>query len=409
MTRRLLKVLVATFAALAIFVAGMVVGGHPESTGLTQLREPVRGFFLGDSGQDLSSQVLRILRDEYYRDIDEEELQERSVEALLEELGDPYTRYLTPEELAALDFHNEGAYVGVGVQVAARDEAVVITRVYPDSPAQEAGIRAGDRLLAVSGSPVRGGELDSALGRIRGPEGSEVELTVRTPGARPRKLELTRSRIKVPAVEGRILRDGERSVGYLRLLRFTRGASIALRAKAEEQLAAGVDGLVLDLREDPGGLVSEALGVAGVFLPEGSEVVTTEGRNAPRRTLRTDDEPVGEDVPLAVLVDRNSASSSEIVAGALRDGDRATLVGERTFGKALVQSTWLLRDGGALKLTTARYLTPSGFDLAERGLPPDVRAVDDPDTQPDEAIEAALDELEGRGAAPAGAPAPVAP
>ncbi|MFP5451330.1 MAG: S41 family peptidase, partial [Thermoleophilia bacterium] len=407
MTRRLLKAVLAAFAVLAIFVAGMVVGGHPESTGLTQLREPVRGFFLGDSGQDLSAQVLRILRDEYYRDIDETALQERSVDALLEELDDPYTTYLDPDELAALDFHNDGAYVGVGLQVAARDEAVMITRVFPDSPAQEAGIRAGDRLVAVGGDAARGSELESVLGRIRGPEGSDVALTVRTPGAEPRTLDLTRSRIKVPAVEARIVRDGDRSVGYLRLLRFTRGASEALRVKAEQQLAAGVDGLVLDLREDPGGLVSEALGVAGVFLPEGSEVVTTEGRNSPRRTLRTDDEPVGEGVPLAVLVDRNSASSSEIVAGALRDGDRATLVGERTFGKALVQSTWLLRDGGALKLTTARYLTPSGFDLAERGLPPDVKAVDDPGTKTDEALDAALDQLETRGPAPD--PAPVAP
>jgi carboxyl-terminal processing protease len=407
MTRRLLKAVLAAFAVLAIFVAGMVVGGHPESTGLTQLREPVRGFFLGDSGQDLSAQVLRILRDEYYLDIDETALQERSVDALLEELDDPYTTYLDPDELAALDFHNDGAYVGVGLQVAARDEAVMITRVFPDSPAQEAGIRAGDRLVAVGGDAARGSELESVLGRIRGPEGSDVALTVRTPGAEPRTLDLTRSRIKVPAVEARIVRDGDRSVGYLRLLRFTRGASEALRVKAEQQLAAGVDGLVLDLREDPGGLVSEALGVAGVFLPEGSEVVTTEGRNSPRRTLRTDDEPVGEGVPLAVLVDRNSASSSEIVAGALRDGDRATLVGERTFGKALVQSTWLLRDGGALKLTTARYLTPSGFDLAERGLPPDVKAVDDPGTKTDEALDAALDQLETRGPAPD--PAPVAP
>ena len=407
MTRRLLKAVLAAFAVLAIFVAGMVVGGHPESTGLTQLREPVRGFFLGDSGQDLSAQVLRILRDEYYRDIDETALQERSVDALLEELDDPYTTYLDPDELAALDFHNDGAYVGVGLQVAARDEAVMITRVFPDSPAQEAGIRAGDRLVAVGGDAARGSELESVLGRIRGPEGSDVALTVRTPGAETRTLDLTRSRIKVPAVEARIVRDGDRSVGYLRLLRFTRGASEALRVKAEQQLAAGVDGLVLDLREDPGGLVSEALGVAGVFLPEGSEVVTTEGRNSPRRTLRTDDEPVGEGVPLAVLVDRNSASSSEIVAGALRDGDRATLVGERTFGKALVQSTWLLRDGGALKLTTARYLTPSGFDLAERGLPPDVKAVDDPGTKTDEALDAALDQLETRGPAPD--PAPVAP
>ena len=134
------------------------------------------------------------------------------------------------------------------------------------------------------------------------------------------------------------------------------------------------------MRGDPGGLVNEAVGVAGVFLPDASEVVVTEGLHSPRRVFRSEGTPAAGDLPLVVLVDRGSASASEIVAGALRDADRAELVGERTFGKALVQSTRPLRDGGALKLTTARYLTPDGFDLAARGLPPDVRVVDDPAT-----------------------------
>lgn len=411
MPLRLLKAVLAAALVFAIFLAGVIVGGHPQSTGLTQLSQPLRGILLGDSGEDLPSQVLEVLRREYYRDLDEDELEQASVEAMIAALDDPYTAYLDAEELAALDFHQDGAYVGVGIQVAARERAVVITRVYPDSPASRAGILAGDRIVSVEGFPARGESLDAVVGLIRGPEGSEVELAVRTGAGEPRELTMTRGRVLIPPVQSRVIeRAGER-VGYLKLERFTRGAAEALRGRTRDLLDEDVDGLVLDLRQDPGGLVNEAVGVAAVFLPDGSAVVTTEGRSQPRRTLRTSADPVaGGALPLVVLVDRNSASSSEIVAGALRDGDRARLVGEPTFGKALVQSTWLLRDGGALRLTTARYLTPDGFDLAERGLPPDVRSVDDPDTPADEALDAALADLlddPPASAPPATAPAPV--
>ncbi len=392
-TRRILAVLASLAAALVIFVAGVVVGGHAEATGLTRLSDPVRSFLLGDSGQTLPSQVLSMIEDEYYRDVDMGELESRSVDGLIEALDDPYTTYLDAEALAALRDHNDGAYVGVGIQVAARDDAVVVTRVFPDSPAERAGMRAGDRLLAVDGTPAHGGELEAVLNGIRGRQGTEVTLRVRRGTETPRNTVLERSRIKVPAIEGRMVTEGDTKIAYLRLLRFTRGASDALRERTEQLLGQGAQAIVLDLRQDPGGLVSEAVGTAAVFLPEGSPVVTTEGRRSPRRTLRTSDDPVASVTPMAVLVDRNSASSSEIVAGALRDGGRAELVGERTFGKALVQSTRPLRDGGALKLTTARYLTPSGYDLAERGLPPSVRAVDDPDTPADEALDAAADAL----------------
>jgi carboxyl-terminal processing protease len=388
--RRIALIAAAVLVVLAAFVGGVVVGGHAEATGLTRLADPWRGLLLGESGEDLPSQVLEVLEDDYYERIDLTELERTSVQGIIDALGDPYTDYLDPDELEALRQRNEGAYYGVGLQVAQRGEVIVITRVFEDSPAAEAGIRAGERLVSVDGIPVRGLVLDSAVSRIRGPKGSTVRLGIASPGGPTREFELERERIRIPAVTSRAEVARGEKVGYLRLAQFTKGSAEALADAVEALREKGVTSLVLDLRYDPGGLVNEAVGVAGVFLPDETEVVVTEGLHSPRRVFRTDGDPAAGDLPLVVLVNRGSASASEIVAGALRDADRAELVGERTFGKALVQSTRPLRDGGALKLTTARYLTPGGFDLAARGLPPDVRVVDDPATARDEALQRGL-------------------
>jgi carboxyl-terminal processing protease len=388
--RRVLAAVAAVVLLLAVFVAGVVVGGHAEAVGLTRLKDPLRSWVLGDSGQDLSAQVLEILEDRYYEPIDERALQDASVDALLAKLDDPYTDYLSPEELQALRDRTDRAYYGVGLQVAQRDEAVVVVRVYDDSPADREGVLAGDRIVTVNGEDATGRTLESVVTEIRGEEGTEVTVGVQTGEAPPRELTMTRARIRVPAVASRMVTRDGRKIGHLALAQFSRGASGALRDAVTGLREKGADALVLDLRGDPGGLLEEAVGVAGAFLPEGSEVVVTEGEHSERRVFRTDARPVAGDLPLMVLVDRNSASASEIVAGALRDADRGTLVGQRTFGKALVQSTVPLRNGGALKLTTQRYLTPSGYDLATRGLPPEVRVVDDPDTPRDEALQRAL-------------------
>ncbi len=389
--RRILAAVVAVVLVLAVFVAGVVVGGHAEATGLTRLKDPIRGWVLGDSGQDLSGQVLDILEDRYYEPIDRRTLQDASVDALIARLDDPYTDYLSPEELQALRDRTDRAYYGVGLQVAQRDDDVVVVRVYDDSPAAREGVKEGDRIVSVDGRDATGRTLDEVVSQIRGEEGTDVTVGVRTGDAPPRELTMTRARIRVPAVDSRIItRDGRR-IGYIVLAQFSRGATDALRDAVTSLRERGAEALVLDLRGDPGGLLDEAVGIAGAFLPEGSTVVVTEGLHSERRTFRTEGRPVAGDLPLEVLVDRNSASASEIVAGALRDAERGRLVGERTFGKALVQSTIGLRNGGALKLTTQRYLTPSGYDLAKRGLPPAVRAVDDPATpRVDEALQRAL-------------------
>lgn len=388
--RRPLVIVGAVVVALALFLGGVVVGGHPEATGLTRLSDPLRGVLLGQSGQDLGSQVLQVLRSDYYRPIDTAKLEQSSVDAILKDLNDPYTTYLDPAQLAALRAANEGAYFGVGLQVARRGRAIVVTRVFAGSPAAGAGIRAGDRITSVQGTAVRGQALEAVVTRIRGPERSTVRLGVSAPGGTPRAVTLTRGRVTVPAVDSHMSTVRGTPVGYVHLAQFTRGSGDALRGAVAGLRKKGAKALVLDLRGDPGGLVNEAIDVASAFLSDGSVVVVTRGLHSPRTVYRTDAPPVAGNLPLMVLVDRASASASEIVAGALRDAGRGRLIGERTFGKALVQSTRLLRDGGALKLTTAHYLTPKGFNLAKRGLPPSVKVVDDPQTGHDEALQRAL-------------------
>ncbi len=390
--RRVLATVLAVIGVLVVFVGGIIVGGHAQATGLTELSDPVRGVLLGDSGQDLSGQVLDLLKDEYYVPVDSQKLQSTSVDAMVAGLKDPYTDYLSPDELEALRERNDGTYYGVGLQVAEREGEVVIAGVFADSPAAKAKARTGDVIVSVDGASTKGQDLATVVGKIRGKEGTTVKIGLQhgrrgAPGAHPRALAHQGARSDLAHHH---TADGKK-IGYVRLAAFTRGAGDALRTAVEDLRAKGAVALVFDLRGDPGGLVTEAVNVAGVFLPDDSEVVVTQGEHSPRHVYTTHAEPVAGDLPVIVLVDEGSASASEIVAGALRDAKRGVLVGQRTFGKALVQSTIPLRNGGALKLTTARYLTPSGYDLAKRGLPPAVKVLDDPATKPDEALQRGLD------------------
>ncbi len=395
--RSVLAVLAGALVILGVFLAGVLVGGHPVSTGLIHLPDPVRSVVLGSSGQDLTSQVLDVLRDDYYKDFDEDLVEQEGVRGLVGALEDPYTYYLDPEALDELRQRNNGRYSGVGLGVEQAEDAIVVTRVYEDGPAAEAGIRVGEKIVSVDGTSYAGDELERAVANIRGEPGTEVTIGIESTDGKVRRITLERAEITIPVVTSRIERAGGEKVGYVRLAQFTRGSGDAVRDAVTKLREQGATALVLDLRGDPGGLVNEAVAVTSAFVPEGSPVVTTEGRASPETTLETDEEPVAGEIPLVVLVDRGSASSSEIVAGALRDEERAELVGTRTFGKALVQSTIELRDGGALKLTTARYLTPDGTDLNEKGLTPDIRAIDDPETPRDEALQAALAAAVGSG------------
>ena len=393
MLTRVLRISATFVIVLLVFLVGVVVGGHPVDTGLTQLPGSLRSVVLGDGGQDLSGQALDVLRDRYFKELDEEGLERGSVDALVASLDDPFTVYLDPDELARLRDRTNGQYRGVGLQVAQRGEQIVVTRAFPDGPADKAGLRGGDRIASVDGTSVVGKSLEEVVALIRGPDGTAVALGVVRPGDGRLTFDLERATIKLPVVESRVVRAGGERIGYVRLSQFTRGSADAVRDAVDELREQDIAGLVLDLRGDPGGLVDEAVAVGGVFLPADTVIAVTEGRRAPRTELRAGGDPLLTALPMVVLVDGGSASASEIVAGALQDQDRATLVGVTTFGKALVQSTVPLRDGGALKLTTAQYVTPDGRNINKKGLQPSVPAEDDLDTPRDEALQEALSTL----------------
>jgi carboxyl-terminal processing protease len=290
----------------------------------------------------------------------------------LARLDDPYTRFLDPEAFAALNEQTSGELSGVGLRLE-RDEqqqTISVVAPIPNSPASREGIEGGDRILAIDGDSTASMGIDEASQRIRGAIGTPVTLRILR-NQRQFNVTLVRSRIELPAVHHSLSLEGETRVGYIRLSEFSSHAHEQMYRAIEDLKEQGVDAFVLDLRGNPGGLLNVSIQIARMWLNEGAIVSTVdrhgnvEAVEATRTALT--------DLPLAVLVDHNSASASEIVAGALQDNERATIIGTPTFGKALVQSVNSLSDGSGLAVTVARYFTPNGTDISENGIFPDSR------------------------------------
>ncbi len=334
-------------------------------------------------------EVRNALTARYYRAVPPRVLRLGSVDAMLSALGDPYTAYLPQADYALLQQETAGTYSGIGVSVVPSEAGLLVVSTRP-GPARRAGIRAGDTIVRVGGASAVELGMARALARIVGPEGTRVRLELLRSG-RIRWVSVPRKEMQAQMTQSRLLSYAGRRWGDVRLDVFRAGAARALGHEVERLQRSGVSGLVLDLRDNPGGLLDQAVQVASLFLDRGV-VVTLQGAHNPREVLRARPGEVTR-LPVVVLVDRASASSAEVVAAALRDHRRAVLVGERTFGKALVQSIDPLRSGGALELTVAHYYTPAGADISQVGLVPDIHAVDRPRTPMDEALAAALQAL----------------
>jgi carboxyl-terminal processing protease len=382
--RNAVIVIACSVAALAL---GIYLGGHPSS-----LPGPIRDTFVQDD-QALRSEVVDTIRDNFYKPVDESKLDDAALKGIVESLDDPYSHYLTPKEATAFQESVSGQFEGVGMSVEKDERGLRVLNVFDGSPAAGAGIRKQDLILSVDGRSIAGLSSEVATGRIKGKAGTKVQLEVFTPGSEDtRTLKVERERIHVPVATGRVVeRDGHK-LGIVKLAGFSSGAHAALRRQVDKVLKDGAQALVLDLRGNGGGLLTEGVLVASTFIEDG-RIVSVRGRHRAERVENAQGDAIDPKIPVVVLVDGGSASASEIVTGALRDRHRATVVGTNTFGKGLVQEVEPLSNGGYLDLTVANYYLPGGKTITTKGIKPQVKAVDKPRTKRDEALPVALDVL----------------
>ncbi len=301
--------------------------------------------------------------------------QEQAYQAIresLKELGDPYTRFLDPKKFAELTSQTAGELSGIGIRLTIEETTSQITVVEPleDSPADEAGIKSGDKILSINGKPTSLMSLEQASEEIRGEVGTQVSLKIARSGNTTFDITLTRSQIELPSVNYSISKEGKTKVGYIKLDEFSSHAAEQMKEAIEELSEHDVSGFVLDLRGNPGGLLFSSVEIARMWLEKGAIVSTQDSKGGDQKFFANG--KALTDLPLVILVDRYSASASEILAGALKENNRATIVGTRTYGKGTVQSVHSLSDGSGLAVTIAQYFPPSGMDINFKGIAPDI-------------------------------------
>jgi carboxyl-terminal processing protease len=375
---------------LVLLAGGIWLGGHPD-----YLPNGVRDALVGDDDAQLYAEATGIIEKDYYRKVNGKQLVNKALGSAVESLNDRFSNYFDPKAYQAFNETTEGKFEGVGMNVEEVKRGLRILTVFKGSPAAKGGLKPGDEIIAVNGNSLKGASSEQATTRIKGRAGTSVKLTVVTGKKPPRQVTLKRARVDVPVVESKMIdRDGEK-VAYVKLASFTSGAHTQVGDATRGLVRKGAKAVVLDLRDNGGGLLQEAVGVSSVFIPEG-KIVSTRGRSRPEEVYRATGDAIPKKIPVVVLVNRESASASEIVTGALQDRDRATVVGTHTFGKGVFQEIKELSNGGALDITVGEYFTPKGRNLGGggpkrgAGITPDVKAQDNEKTKRDEALDVAV-------------------
>jgi carboxyl-terminal processing protease len=379
-------------ALVAFLVIGVYLGGHPS-----KLPTFAREEFT-EEPTSLVGEASEIIKDNYFRKVGNTELGNASLQGMVRELRkrhkDRFSDYFSPESLEGFNQQIEGHFSGVGLSVVSVKRGLRVVKVFHGSPAEQGGIEVGDTIVSVEGESIAGLDSTEATNKIKGPEGTQV--TVGVVDAKTHKTSektLTRAEVVLPNVSSRVFESRGKKIGYVRLLSFSSEASEQLAKGIEKAKKEGAEGLVLDLRDNPGGLLEEAVSSASLFLPAGEVVVTTKSRTKGDSTKKSGAGKI-VDAPFDVLIDRGTASAAEILTAALQDDAHATVVGTRSYGKGVFQEEHDLANGGALKLTVGEYFTPNGENLARTGgIHPEVKVVDNPHTAVDEARQKALENV----------------
>lgn len=377
------------------WLKGVFFSGAIATTAALSLFAPTAGrsvfAALQDSPKNVVDEVWQIVNQEYvdntFNKVDwqatRQELlsknyasQEEAYEAIrkaLEPLGDPYTRFMDPKEFQALTSQTAGEFAGVGIRMELDEETKILKVVEPieNSPAAKANIQAGDKILAIDGKSTQGMKIDEASALIRGEVGAPVKLTLERQGRGKFDVSLTRAQIELPALRSSVKQEGQIKVGYISLNEFSSHAAEQMERTIKNLDNQKVDAYVLDLRGNPGGLLYASVEIARMWMDRG-EIVHTVDRKGGTQVFSADNSSLTK-LPLVVLVDGDSASASEILAGALKESKRAKVVGSQTFGKAVVQSVHPLSDGSGLAVTISKYYPPSGTDINHKGIAPDVK------------------------------------
>ena len=361
----IVRVMALVLVMLVLMLAAYLYGLSRSPAGISEEdRESVALFV----------EALRAVQEDYVDQeaVDPEEQTYGAIKGMIDTLGDEgHTRFLSPEEVEKSREAVSSTYVGIGVRLEEKDDEIVVKASMDGSPAEETGIQSGDVLIAVDGESVTGEEFEEIGERIRGPEETYVDLTVLR-DEEEREFVVERAELEVPVSSWRLIPDTD--VAHLRLSSFSENGAEKLEGAITEAQSSGAERFVLDLRDNPGGLVEQAAEVGALFLPTGNGVYIRKDADGSKEetTVPEDNEPL--DVPLVVLVNEGSSSSAEIVAGALRDNDRAQVIGETTFGTGTVLSEYPLSDGSAILLGVAEWLTPNGDSIRGSGIEPDVEA-----------------------------------
>ena len=374
--------------ALVVLLLGIWLGGHPS-----WLPAPLRSTFVDDSGGQLVNQALGIIERDYYRRVTPGQLVNSSLAAAVAGLHDPFSQYISPADYRAFG-HPSPHISGIGIDVKPDSRGLRVVGVFPGTPAAQAGLAPGDVIVAVGTTELAGHSADFDSQLIRGRAGTHVRLTLIRNGRR-QAMQITRQSFTLPIADDRLVKYNGTRLGYVQLTTFNQdGAGDEVRADVQQMLRQGARGIILDLRGNGGGLISEAVNTASIFLPDGT-IVSTRGRNSPAQVFTATGNAISTKVPVVVLVDRGTASASEIVTAALQDRHRALVVGTHTFGKGVFQEVQGLPNGGALDITAGYYYTPSGRNLGAggvkegAGVTPNVVASDNPGTPRDEALATA--------------------